>query len=828
MNKKRFLSMVLCLSLVLSLFVGFSFSASADDIITHTVQNGEYLFKICKAYGLDYYQCKNAIMLLNGFTSETQLNKLSVGQKIKLPANNAVASTVKTTTTTTVSTSTTTGSTTTTTTTTSVSGTTGAAGVAGSAAAYSPVLYIVPHKIVYGDILDKICSAYGSNYYSYSSMILAMSNITNPASIKTGNIVYVPTLKVPTVGAYYVVISHTVKSGETASTICNSYGMNYAKNKILIDGLNYGKNLNSIYVGQSILIPVPNTAYTSTAPSTTTTSTSSSAATSSTAAAAAAVTQYEITFDYNTSDPWEGTPYALVNGVNVSKAAAGSKVVVNGNSNTSYALKSITVTRSDSSSKTTYQGNSFTMPACGVRIKCNYDIAYAIIKDPSANGTYNVFVNGVSANYALAGDKITFSTAPNSGFVVSKVEYKDGSWKTVSKNYDGVYEFTMPAADTEVKVTFSAQTYYKLTWNNTVFNGSFVVKTNDLVLVNDSSVAEGETITVICSPAATYAAGVSALGLSTNTQQKVTQNGNTFTFKMPAENTQITASFYNNKAYSIKADYSQSPKNSGILRFSVDGHIQNVALAGQTVTVMPEAYGTYKYKEAFVRFAETGAYVDAKQYTDHCTFTMPAADVVVYAKFEDTGSGLAKHTVYKHPESPDNFMVSADGTAATQTVSFAMNEKVYVSPSYDTELWDMVRVEVYNSAKVKIANATNEGGNKFTFLMQNEDVYVKSVRARYDGWATIKLVDHKNADGEVDIKLTASVNGSEVKTGTKVAVGQKITLTATVYGSAQFKGFAEDGVNDLVGTGEYTCTYVVKRAETDTSGTPVITFQIIP
>ena len=173
-------------------------------------------------------------------------------------------------------------------------------------------------------------------------------------------------------------------------------------------------------------------------------------------------------------------------------------------------------------------------------------------------------------------------------------------------------------------------------------------------------------------------------------------------------------------------------------------------------------------------------------------------------------------------------MVSADGTAATQTVSFAMNEKVYVSPSYDTELWDMVRVEVYNSAKVKIANATNEGGNKFTFLMQNEDVYVKSVRARYDGWATIKLVDHKNADGEVDIKLTASVNGSEVKTGTKVAVGQKITLTATVYGSAQFKGFAEDGVNDLVGTGEYTCTYVVKRAETDTSGTPVITFQIIP
>lgn len=63
-------------------------------IITHVVSNGEYLFKICKAYNLDYYQCKNSIMLLNGFTKTEQLNNLRVGQTIKLPASNEIAATV--------------------------------------------------------------------------------------------------------------------------------------------------------------------------------------------------------------------------------------------------------------------------------------------------------------------------------------------------------------------------------------------------------------------------------------------------------------------------------------------------------------------------------------------------------------------------------------------------------------------------------------------------------------------------------------------------------------------------------------------------------------
>ena len=87
MKNKRLISLLLSICLIAALFTGFSVSASADgDIISYTVQSGDWLAKICSNHGLNYFQCKNAIMILNGFTSERQLSVLSIGQVIKLPA----------------------------------------------------------------------------------------------------------------------------------------------------------------------------------------------------------------------------------------------------------------------------------------------------------------------------------------------------------------------------------------------------------------------------------------------------------------------------------------------------------------------------------------------------------------------------------------------------------------------------------------------------------------------------------------------------------------------------------------------------------------------
>ena len=48
MKTSRFISLLLCVVMIMSLFTGLSGSASADDVITHEVQSGEIMLKICE------------------------------------------------------------------------------------------------------------------------------------------------------------------------------------------------------------------------------------------------------------------------------------------------------------------------------------------------------------------------------------------------------------------------------------------------------------------------------------------------------------------------------------------------------------------------------------------------------------------------------------------------------------------------------------------------------------------------------------------------------------------------------------------------------------
>ncbi len=82
--KKR----LLCLLLMVTLLAGLMPAAYAEgNVVSYTVKSGDTLVSICGSYGMNYYNVKSAIMKLNGFTSEKQLDTLSPGQVIKLPAN---------------------------------------------------------------------------------------------------------------------------------------------------------------------------------------------------------------------------------------------------------------------------------------------------------------------------------------------------------------------------------------------------------------------------------------------------------------------------------------------------------------------------------------------------------------------------------------------------------------------------------------------------------------------------------------------------------------------------------------------------------------------
>ena len=271
MKTNRFISLLLCVVMIMSLFTGLAGSASADDVIVHEVQSGEIMLKICEKHGLNYYACKNAIMQLNGFTSEAQLGKLSVGQKIKLPASDALAGSVSTTSA--VVTSTTIGGTTMTTTTSYV-GTTATGG--------NIAYYLTAYTVQAGDTLAGICNKLGSNYYYYSPVILGINSLTNANYIRPGQVLLIPT-STPG-GAGYAVVAHQVQPGETTTSICNRYGVSYQAMRQLVNGLNRRDNMDKIYAGQTVYVPTTNAgavATTVVSTGTTTTTTGTTAAASS-------------------------------------------------------------------------------------------------------------------------------------------------------------------------------------------------------------------------------------------------------------------------------------------------------------------------------------------------------------------------------------------------------------------------------------------------------------------------------------------------------------------------------------------------------------------
>lgn len=78
---------------------------------------------------------------------------------------------------------------------------------------------------------------------------------------------------------------------------------------------------------------------------------------------------------------------------------------------------------------------------------------YNIVVDDSANGT-----TAVSANKAVAGEKITIIATPKQGYHVASVKYNDGEEHDVPLTGEE-YSFTMPEKNVTVKATYVINTY---------------------------------------------------------------------------------------------------------------------------------------------------------------------------------------------------------------------------------------------------------------------------------------------------------------------------------------------------------------------------------
>ena len=191
---------------------------------------------------MNFYTVKYAIMKLNGFTSERQLDILSNGQVIKLPASEDDAKLVM--------------SASTTTTKPSGGSTDGASTGSGSATGESVAYYLIPYTFQPGDTVYNICLSMGVDFEKNSDLIKKLNSIKDYRSIADGKVLLIPCPKAPESGNYYKVVAHKLVSGETAESVAAGYGLDYSKVLNMMKLVNGKDSLEMIYAGTILYVPV--------------------------------------------------------------------------------------------------------------------------------------------------------------------------------------------------------------------------------------------------------------------------------------------------------------------------------------------------------------------------------------------------------------------------------------------------------------------------------------------------------------------------------------------------------------------------------------------
>lgn len=230
-----FLLLALCFSLSAPVYADYT------NVEKVKIKSGDMLQTLCQARGLDYYRVKDTIMQLNGFTSASQLDKIRVGDTILLPAAAGTGSSASSANSLAYKAAIA-----------STGVTSQSAAYAGDAVSY----YVVVYTLRYGDTLNSIYNSWGLNYSSYASMISKLNNAVNLDALSEGQTLFLPVAKsIANVPISYTIFEHTVRVGETMTSICMERGIDLGQFSSTLQLFNPGIDFNRINVNQRIFYP---------------------------------------------------------------------------------------------------------------------------------------------------------------------------------------------------------------------------------------------------------------------------------------------------------------------------------------------------------------------------------------------------------------------------------------------------------------------------------------------------------------------------------------------------------------------------------------------
>ena len=704
--KKRLISFIMMLVMLVSLFSVFAATASADaQVTTVTVAKGDTVLSICQAKGIDFYTYKNLIMKLNGFTSDSAFNHISVGTQLSLPVSNQAAAALAK------------GGISSAAVGTTVAGTTSGGLTTGTVSSLPSgdhvAYYLATYTIQKGETIGGIYARWGLSYKTYENQIVKLNNLRSINAIQAGKTLLLPTTNPSLPGSTYTtVMAHAMRAGESAyNIVCADYGLNYNSAQAMLQTLNNRTNLGSFRVGELLYIPVSGVVSVSNNVTGGTTSGSTTTGTVSSSGY----------YNLVSETPKNGSFDLQVSGKSVKTAAAGQVVSIVPVPDTGYAVDTIKVSKvGDTATTTTVNNNSFVMPAYSAIVSVTFKQAKQseITIDASSNGGIVAMVDNTPVSKAYAGTQVTVKTTPAAGFMLDyiRVTYNDYRDSVAVENG----KFTMPNFPVTVTAKFKIDPDYNPTKGSRIFtdvtNATITAKIGDTVT---EYAKPGERVTLTVTPNANYV--LESIKVYTNDFSK-TIALDKMSFDMPDGPVTVVAVVKPTSSAKFAINVAENP--DGKVKITVDGKEVTSASPGQTVKVegsSSKAY--YYYLTTVTKVGDSSTIINLGEGN---TFTMPDYAVNVNVKFYvyhrvvlDSANGAL-----------GSFNVTADGGAVI--TSCGAGVKLHVNT------WGIKNG--YSAGTITLYYAD---GSSYALVNTNEFVMPDcDVRVRVDFKQSVKLVGH--------------------------------------------------------------------------------------
>lgn len=725
MKKKRIISLVMTLCLMVSLFAGMATAEAAtevkDNLYYYTMKAGQTVASICKELGVDFDANQKIIAYLNGYP---KWSNMSIGTVVKIPTKDYKYTAAATTTTTTAGTTVTT-----------------ATGniQAGDYIAY----YLVPYTLQQGDYLTNVCAALGSNYTTNASLIKRVNNLASVDKVMAGKTIYIPCPSVPAgTASALAVVAHKVGQGEIALNICDSYGVGYNANVSMLQALNNNANLNKITSGSIFYLPVSASAASGI--------TGGGSGTGTGTASNLSSEQYAV----KSANSPNGSFEMRINGKKVTSANAGATIEVFAIANSGYSLSNIIVTDKDGNNLKV-NGKTFVMPAGDVTVNAvfatakKYTLNLNMIngkfmnpegKEEVKNGTLHFEIDGKKVTEAGAGAQVKIVAEPKSGYEATKIYYSTSkssnisSWTVLGSSNT----LTMPAGDVFFYVEFSKTQARAITAKEAADKLIFKVGTR-----TTETAYSGATVAVSTEKKGAKISSIDVYRKDTGriVNDDVNVNGTTFT--MPPYEVEVDAEIVE-QAFNL---YASETSNGGVA-FYVKGRQAAAATKGDTVTVVVTPDVGYEVASVTLNgktiSLTSGAY----------DYTMTAKDVVVTAKFKEKEIKLSS---------------KLEGANVSESVnaSFTVNGDNKVTKILSTTAADHGAVNIGDVIKVTAKLSNSARGGK--------------IEAYYtvDGGNPISITLDKNGNGS----FTVTGDGNVVLVVKYVAAVHKLGTIAYKNGT---------------------------------------------